>query len=129
MTIKIVLSSPLRTLPQSLRDSSLPEGAFEKFSAICLFSSFVLQGRPRVAPTMYGVVWYSATMFVPAVDLSAVLTRSINDYQLISVVNGAFDLQQSPILGDGGEGDGQAFLFSSPIKAHFPARGVFGEGS
>ena len=34
VTIKIVLSSPLRTLPQSLRDSSLPEGAFEKFAAI-----------------------------------------------------------------------------------------------
>ena len=38
MTIKIVLSSPLRTLPQSLRDSSLPEGAFEKFAAV-LFGS------------------------------------------------------------------------------------------
>ena len=34
VTIKIVLASPLRTLPQSLRDSSLPEGAFEKFAAI-----------------------------------------------------------------------------------------------
>ena len=34
VTIKIVLSSPLRTLPQSLRDSSLSEGAFEKFAAI-----------------------------------------------------------------------------------------------
>ena len=38
VTIKIVLSSPLRTLPQSLRDSSLPEGAFEKFAAV-LFGS------------------------------------------------------------------------------------------
>ena len=34
VTIKIVLSSPLRTLPQSLRDSSLSEGAFEKLAAI-----------------------------------------------------------------------------------------------
>ena len=40
MTIKIVLSSPLRTLPQSLRDSSLPEGAFEKFAAILLFPHY-----------------------------------------------------------------------------------------
>ena len=37
VTRKIVLSSPLRTLPQSLRDSSLPEGAFEKFAAILFF--------------------------------------------------------------------------------------------
>ena len=34
VTIKIVLSSPLRTLPQSLRDSSLSEGAFEKCAAV-----------------------------------------------------------------------------------------------
>ena len=38
VTIKIVLSSLLRTLPQSLRDSSLSEGAFENFAAI-LFGS------------------------------------------------------------------------------------------
>ena len=43
MTIKIVLSSPLRTLPQSLRDSSLPEGAFEKFSAITFVLAVYLQ--------------------------------------------------------------------------------------
>ena len=46
VTIKIVLSSPLRTLPQSLRDSSLPEGAFEKFAAV-LFGS----RRPFYFPT------------------------------------------------------------------------------
>ena len=34
VTIKTVLSSSLRTLPQSLRDSSLSEGAFEKVAAI-----------------------------------------------------------------------------------------------
>ena len=38
VTIKIVLSSPLRTLPHSLRDSSLSEGAFEKFAAIVFYS-------------------------------------------------------------------------------------------
>ena len=50
MTIKIVLSSPLRTLPQSLRDSSLSEGAFEKFAAIlfcsCRWFLRATDGRP-----------------------------------------------------------------------------------
>ena len=44
VTIKIVLSSPLRTLPQSLRDSSLSEGAFEKFAAIVFCSRRLFLG-------------------------------------------------------------------------------------
>ena len=50
VTIKIVLSSPLRTLPQSLRDSSLSEGAFEKFAAICLFSPFFMDSEATCCP-------------------------------------------------------------------------------
>ena len=45
VTIKIVLSSPLRTLPQSLRDSSLPEGAFEKFAAVMLVLALWFYGQ------------------------------------------------------------------------------------
>ena len=47
VTIKIVLSSPLRTLPQSLRDSSLPEGAFEKFAAVLFGSRRLFFGASR----------------------------------------------------------------------------------
>ena len=50
MTIKIVLSSPLRTLPQSLRDSSLPEGAFEKFAAVTMV--LILYGREDQGPPL-----------------------------------------------------------------------------
>ena len=51
VTIKIVLSSPLRTLPQSLRDSSLSEGAFEKVAAILLVLTVCfLRGVETVAP-------------------------------------------------------------------------------
>ena len=55
MPIKIVLSSPLRTLPQSLRDSSLPEGAFEKFSAMmfCSHRLFLRTVRQLVTRTPY----------------------------------------------------------------------------
>ena len=37
--LKFLLSSALRTLPQSLRDSSLPEGASEMFAAVRLVRS------------------------------------------------------------------------------------------
>ena len=46
VTIKIVLSSPLRTLPQSLRDSSLSEGAFEKFAAVIMVLAVCFNGPP-----------------------------------------------------------------------------------
>ena len=49
MTIKIVLSSPLRTLPQSLRDSSLPEGAFEKSAAIMFVCVVCFYGRFNIS--------------------------------------------------------------------------------
>ena len=53
MTIKIVLSSPLRTLPQSLRDSSLSEGAFEKCAAVLfVLTVCFLRGVEAPPPTM-----------------------------------------------------------------------------
>ena len=54
MTIKIVLSSPLRTLPQSLRDSSLPEGAFEKFAAIMFVRAVCFIRAIRESPLRCG---------------------------------------------------------------------------
>ena len=59
MTIKIVLSSPMRTLPQSLRDSSLSEGAFEKFAAILFCSHRLFFGASRTSPPTMNKVFRS----------------------------------------------------------------------
>ena len=55
MTIKIVLSSPLRTLPQSLRDSSLPEGAFETVADILFGSRRLFFAGDQWSPLQYMV--------------------------------------------------------------------------
>ena len=87
MTIKIVLSSPLRTLPQSLRDSSLPEGAFEKFAAICLFSPFFMDSEATCCPDALSLqcVWGSVrrriVWFSPPVLFSH-LSRSVFKFLL-----------------------------------------------
>ena len=59
MTIKIVLSSPLRTLPQSLRDSSLSEGAFEKCAAILFVLAVCFFGASRTSPPTKNKVFRS----------------------------------------------------------------------
>ena len=55
MTIKIVLSSPLRTLPQSLRDSSLSDGAFEKVAAVLFGSLRSFYAGDQWSPLQYMV--------------------------------------------------------------------------
>ena len=54
MTIKIVLSSPLRTLPQSLCDSSLSEGAFDEGIAVLVVLTVCFMGGslPCYTPTL-----------------------------------------------------------------------------
>ena len=92
MTIKIVLSSPLRTLPQSLRDSSLPEGAFEKFAAIMfVLAVYFLWGVEDVAPYNDGGDFGSphCVLFVPFVFRRATTGRPYKNNKTLSLPVGA----------------------------------------
>ena len=86
VTIKIVLSSPLRTLPQSLRDSSLSEGAFEKVAAIlfCSLCLFLRGGRGRsqrkktencVSPSFYASLTLQYSLIFLALSSPSTLIK------------------------------------------------------